>query len=358
STADPATFARIVARFDALWDAHASRPLTAELVAAYQGRVRVPPAPEPAQKAPVPNPVQIDVLKLLAESRAEGARRGLVVMATGLGKTYLSAFDFARVGGERGERGKRLLFLAHREEILEQAEQSYARVFPDRSRGLLVGERRDVEADLLFASVQTVRHAEHLRAFDRDHFDYIVVDEFHHAAAPTYQAILAHFEPAFLLGLTATPDRMDGTSLLDACDGNLVARVGLVEGITRKLLVPFRYFGVKDTVDYQPIPWRSGRFDEEALTHAVATEARAAQALREYQKHAAPRGRRTLAFCVSRRHADFTAAYLRAEGLTAAAVHSGASSARVRRRSWTSARASSRCCAPSISSMKGSTSPT
>lgn len=321
SSRQAATFTRIIARFEALWTNPASRPLTAELVAAYQSRVRVLPAPEPAPVRPTPNGVQSDVLKLLAQTREEGARRGLVVMATGLGKTYLAAFDLAQMNG------KRLLFVAHREEILEQAERAFGRVFPDRSRGVLIADRRQPKADLLFGSVQTLSRVENLLTFDRRHFDYIVVDEFHHAAAPTYQRILGHFEPTFLLGLTATPDRTDGASLLEACDDNLVARVGLVEGITRGLLVPFRYFGVKDDIDYAQIPWRSGRFDEEKLTDAVATNARAEQALREYQTHAPAGPRRTLAFCVSQRHADFMADFLRKRGLNAVAVHSGPTSA-------------------------------
>ena len=102
--------------------------------------------------------------------------------------------------------GRRLLFLAHREEILEQAERAFSRVFPDRSRGVLIADRRQPDADLLFGSVQTLSRSENLLTFDRKHFDYIVIDEFHHAAAPTYQRVLGHFEPAFLLGLTATPD--------------------------------------------------------------------------------------------------------------------------------------------------------
>lgn len=321
SSRQATTFTRIVARFEALWENTASRPLTAEVVAAYQSRVRVPPAPEPPPKPPTPNIVQSEVLKLLAQTREEGARRGLVVMATGLGKTYLAAFDLAQMNG------KRLLFVAHREEILEQAERAFSRVFPDRSRGVLIADRRQPNADLLFGSVQTLSRIEHLLSFDRRHFDYIVIDEFHHAAAPTYQRILGHFEPTFLLGLTATPDRTDGASLLEACDDNLVARVGLVEGITRRLLVPFHYFGVKDDVDYAQIPWRSGRFDEEKLTAAVATRARAEQALREYHKHAPAEPRRTLAFCVSQRHADFMADFLRKQGIHAVAVHSGPTSA-------------------------------
>jgi superfamily II DNA or RNA helicase/diadenosine tetraphosphate (Ap4A) HIT family hydrolase/SOS-response transcriptional repressor LexA len=321
STRAPATFARLVARFDALFERPSARPLTAAIVEDYKTRVRVPPAPEPASPIPTPNPVQLEVLRLLQETREEGARRGLVVMATGLGKTYLAAFDFASFGGQR------MLFLAHREEILTQAERAFSRVFPDRSRGLLVGDQRDVDADLLFGSVQTMGRDAHLRTFAPTHFDYIVVDEFHHASARTYRDILAHFQPRFLLGLTATPDRLDGASLLDLCDENLVARIGLVEGIKRKLLVPFRYFAAKDVADYAHIPWRSGRFEEEALTAAVATQERAGQALREYRARAPSGVRRTLAFCATRAHARFMAEYLTAHGVHAAAVYSGPGSA-------------------------------
>ena len=132
--------------------------------------------------------------------------------------------------------------------------------------------------------------------------------------------INAYFEPEFLLGLTATPERTDGGDLLALCGENLVYRCDLLEGIERERLVPFRYIGVPDEVDYQNIPWRSSRFDEKALEAAVATNARAANALEQYRKHG---GERTLAFCCSQRHADFMANYFQQQSVRAASVHTG-----------------------------------
>ena len=317
---DPGRFAEIRARFERLFEAPQSAPLTRELVAEYASQVRVPPRPEPADAPPVPHGIQREVLGHLTEARAEGASKGLVVMATGLGKTFLSAFDFDRVGG------KRALFVAHRQEILHQAAATWAKVHPEKTIGFLHGGQRQPDADVLFASVQTLSRVRHLREFDPGHFDYVVIDEFHHAAASSYRKLLAHFEPSFLLGLTATPDRLDGAALLDLCDGNLVSRIGLVEGIARELLVPFHYYGVHDETDFAPIPWRSGRFDTQALTESQTTQDRAAQALREYQAHA-PDLRRSLVFCCSKRHADYIAAYFSEHGVPAVAVHSGPESA-------------------------------
>ena len=320
SDANAADFLAIQQRFEALFTAPNSKKLTQRLLDEYRSKTRVPPAPEPAAKRPTPHEIQSEVLQQLRTVRAEGARRGLVVLATGLGKTYLSAFDFLHF------EGRRALFVAHREEILEQAAKSWSRVIPDRSIGLLMGDRKEPEADFLFASVQTLSRRKNLRHFAPDHFGYIVIDEFHHAAAQSYRRLLGHFSPRFMLGLTATPDRMDGASLLELCDGVLVARVGVVEGISKKLLVPFHYFGVKDELDFEPIPWRAGRFDMEMLTELSATKDRAAQALREYRKHGALDGRRSLIFCCSRRHADFTAEYFSRNGVAARSVHSGPSS--------------------------------
>lgn len=228
--ADASTFRDIRVRFEALFTAPQAAPLSKQIVDEYQRTVRVPPAPEPAAPRPQPHVVQQDVLRALVQTREHGHRRGLVVLATGLGKTYLAAFDLLLQGGRRA------LFVAHVDEILQQAAAAWARVMPDRSIGFLTGRDKRPDADLLFASVQTLTRAEHLRNFAPDHFDYIVVDEFHHAAAATYRKLLAHFSPSFLLGLTATPDRTDGAALLALCDDNLVARVGLVEGIARTLL--------------------------------------------------------------------------------------------------------------------------
>ncbi len=271
---------------------------------------------EPDQEAaPQPSEVQQEALSALAASRAEGFRRGLVVMATGLGKTYLAAFDSQAMGAAR------VLFVAHREEILLQAEASFQRVHPDARVGHYTGARKQIDVELLFASVQTLGQAEHLERFAPDHFDYVVVDEFHHAAAPTYRRLLQHLRPRFLLGLTATPERTDQSDILSLCDDNLVYSRHLFDGIELGLLCPFRYFGIFDeTVDYREIPWRNGRFDPQALEHQLATQGRARHALRYWREQ----GReRTLAFCVSLKHADFMADRFRREGIQAAAVYRG-----------------------------------
>ncbi|MGS0757438.1 DEAD/DEAH box helicase family protein, partial [Roseateles sp. GG27B] len=146
---------------------------------------------------------QDEALAVLAATREAGFKRGLVVLATGLGKTWLAAFDACQVGA------RRVLFVAYREEILQQAAQTFLLIRPDARVGYYMGQTRDVEVDVLCASVQTLGRNAHLERFAPQHFDYIVVDEFHHAAAATYRRLLAYFAPRFLLGLTATPDRTD-----------------------------------------------------------------------------------------------------------------------------------------------------
>ena len=215
-----------------------------------------------------------------------------------------------------------MLFVAHREEILRQSRDVFRQVQADGDFGLYYGGERRPEARVVFASVQTL--ARRLDAFSPDAFDYIVVDEFHHAAASSYRKVLDHFTPAFLLGLTATPDRMDGADLLALCSDHLVYQCDLVEGIRRDELVPFSYWGVADSVDFTPIPWRNGRFDPEALSRAVETRERAQQALDEWS---ARRSSRTLAFCVSTSHADYMAEFFAAAGIACAAAHSGPTSA-------------------------------
>ncbi len=290
----------------------------------YRARRRPPAAvalpirPEPIAPPVQPHKIQAEALSALAQTRKEGNRAGLVVLATGLGKTWLAAFDAGQA------KASRVLFLAHREEILDQALATFRRIRPSARLGRYSGAEKSAHADVLFASVQTLGRADHLSRFARDAFDYVVIDEFHRAAAPFYRGLIDYFDPRFLLGLTATPERTDGGDLLALCGENLVYRCDLVRGIREGLLSPFRYFGVPDDVDYSNIPWRSSRFDEESLTAALATQERARNALQQYRARA---GRRTLAFCCSKAHADFMAEFFRAEGILAAAVHSGSTSA-------------------------------
>ncbi len=328
SSRDQAGFQDVVNSFEALFAHPATTQLTDDWITAYQSRRKeaIPATgrvwnggiePDPIDGVR-PHGIQEEALAALEETRNVGNTAGLVVLATGLGKTWLSAFDSNR------REYKRILFVAHREEILAQAMRTFRRIRPDASFGHYTGAERDVRADILFASIQTLGRNHHLEVFQRDAFDYIVVDEFHHAAARSYRRLIDYFDPKFLLGLTATPERTDGGDLLALCQENIVYRCDLGEGIRRDLLCPFHYFGVPDEVDYRNIPWRSTRFDEEALTNAVATKSRAGNALEQLRKRG---GLRTLAFCVSQRHADFMSAYFKEHGVRAASVHAGETSA-------------------------------
>lgn len=306
-------------RFLVLWLDQRSHPLTDDLIATYQPApsyvpevVEVIDVPE---EPPKPRPIQEEALRALAQSRSEGFRAGMVTMATGLGKTWLAAFDTAR------PEVRRVLFVAHREEILKQSRDVFRQVIPDASLGLYYGGEKQPASDIVFASVQTLSRS--LDRFAANAFDYVVVDEFHHAAAASYRKVLDHFTPDFLVGLTATPDRMDGADLLALCADNLVYECDLIEGIRRTELVPFHYWGVPDPVDFEPIPWRNGKFDPEALQAAVETQERAQSAFDEWQAH---RGSRTLAFCVSQHHSDFMRDFFRALGIRCTSVHSGATS--------------------------------
>jgi superfamily II DNA or RNA helicase/diadenosine tetraphosphate (Ap4A) HIT family hydrolase len=324
---DAAGFREVMTSFGALFRSAPTVPLDRSWLDSYRSRRAVAegirrrePADvvaEPPEPPPEPHAVQQEALAALEDTRAKGAQAGLVVLATGLGKTWLAAFDSHR------PQFRRVLFVAHREEILGQAMKTVRRIRPAARLGLYTGTEKDREADVVFASVQTLNREAHLSRFDRRDFDYIVVDEFHHAAANTYRRLIDYFEPHFLLGLTATPERTDGGDLLSLCGENLVYRCDVREAIARGLLSTFRYFGVPDDVNYENIPWRSQRFDEEKLTEAVATRDRAQNALEQVQKHG---GRRVLAFCCSKRHADFMKGYFLDAGVKAAAVHSGAGS--------------------------------
>ncbi len=326
SSSDSAGFGEVCNSFERLFRGPRTQPLTAEWVEAYRTRraakhlIRVPSDEtiEEVLQVPEPNEIQRDALAALEATRANGNKTGLVVLATGLGKTWLAAFDSAKPAFPR------VLFVAHREEILAQALDTYRRIRPSARLGRYAGQERDATAEVLFASIQTLSRREHIERFARDAFDYIVIDEFHHAAATSYRRLIEYFEPAFLLGLTATPERTDGGDLLTLCQQNLVYRCDVVEGVRRNLLSPFRYFGVPDNVDYANIPWRNSHFDEEALTTAVATQARAENAFEQLKSRG---GNRTLAFCVSMRHANFMASFFQARGVRAVAVHSGVDSA-------------------------------
>lgn len=326
SRRDPEGFKKIASSFVELLGSPRVKPLDTAWIKSYRKRcvsalrsISVPEMIElenPVDK-PVPTLVQQQAIEKLEETREKGYRSGLVVLATGLGKTYLAAFDSLRF--------KRVLFVAHREEILTQSQAVFRRLRPEAIFGAYSGKERSNDAEVVFASVQSLSKKANLDDFERQAFDYIVIDEFHHACASTYRKILSYFTPGFLLGITATPERMDQADLLDLCENNLVYEKNLVEGITLNLLVPFRYYGITDPVDYSNIPWRSGRFDIRELEAAVDNDSRAGKALECWRERA---GSRTLAFCCTTVHADYMACYFRENGdVRAVSVHSGQGSA-------------------------------
>jgi len=276
----------------------------------------VPGATEVELK-PIATLVQEEALLALRKTREEGYKRGVVVLATGLGKTFLAAFDCLQ------NNANRVLFLAHREEILIQAERAFLRVWPKAKTGYYTGVDQDLsrakQLNVVCASIQTLSGEKHLNEFDPKHFDYIVVDEFHHATAPTYRRVISYFDPDFLLGLTATPDRSDQSDILSLCDDNLVYSFGLFKAVSDEFLVPFSYHGIFDEhVNYEEIPWRNSKFDPRVLSSKLATLARARHVHTIWREKAQTR---TLAFCVSRSHSDFMAEKFLEWGVRAASVH-------------------------------------
>ena len=262
-----------------------------------------------------PRGAQIEALYSLDKSREEGFDKGLVVAATGIGKTYLAAFDSAKY--------QRILFVAHREEIIKQAAQSFKNVRNSDDIGFFYANQKDTNNSFIFALVQTLGKDEYLneKYFARDYFDYIVVDEFHHAVSNNYNKIINYFTPKFLLGLTATPERLDSKDVFALCDYNMVYEVRLKDAINKGWLVPFKYYGIYDeTVNYEDIDYKYGKYDDKQLEEALMLNKRGELILNHYQKY---NSQRAMGFCSSRHHAEYMAKVFNENKVSAAAVYSG-----------------------------------
>jgi superfamily II DNA or RNA helicase len=346
-------------QFEELWTNSHSQPVTDELLAIYEEKYHqerqytrtADPSPlrslvfreencdevaelelaysaqSSAEANISPNEMQKSALAALKRTRMDGNTKGVVVAATGTGKTFLSAFD------AQAFQAKSLLFLAHRDELLEGAKDTFVNVFGDVDMcGKFTGTERQWEKPFLFSTVQTMHREENLRLFQRDRFDYIVVDEFHHAQAETYRTVLDYFQPKFLLGLTATPERMDGREVLELCDYNLVYEIRLRDALAGGLLAPFHYFGLADpTVDYDDIEQRGGQFDEHALVRALRTHERVKYVIDMMETFGHDGDRRiALGFCATIEHAEFMAQEFNLRGYRSA-VLTGRDSPNVRR---------------------------
>jgi superfamily II DNA or RNA helicase/HKD family nuclease len=269
-----------------------------------------------------PRPFQLRILEALDAARQNGSNRNLVVAATGTGKTVISALDYKRKAEEKGEKIP-LLFVVHRKEILEQALGCFRTVLRDQNFGeLLVDGIEPTEWRHVFASVQSLNRKEPWNNLGRDYFRFVIVDEAHHGAASSYRPLFDHLQPEILLGLTATPERMDGSSILPDFGNHFAAEIRLPEALEEKLLCPFHYFGVTDNVDLSEEQfWRNGRYDSAALESVfTGDDFRASQridlildALSRYQPEL--EGVRGIGFCAGVKHADYMARHFCEAGI-------------------------------------------
>ena len=257
---DKPTYESARQEFDMLWDQ--TRPLTQELINDYKTRLyysieRWDMDYEIANAEVKPNYMQRRALKELNRIRAMGATKALVVASAGSGKTYLSAFDALNFNPER------LLYIVHEGSILTKSFETFQRVFGnDHSYGIFNGEYKESDADFVFSTNVTMANS--LDQFDPHTWDYIIIDECHHATAETYQKILRYFEPQFLLGITATPERMDGDDVFSLFDQNVPYELRLRDAIMNRLVVPFKYYGVRDElIEYGITATKGHRFVEQ-----------------------------------------------------------------------------------------------
>ena len=269
-----------------------------------------------------PYPYQEEILDVFAAEReVQGKHRHLLVAATGTGKTMVAAFDYKRWAGDANPRPS-LLFIAHRQEILHQALQTYRAVLRDQNFGdLLVGGHEPVQDRHLFCSIQSY-NSRGLARLSAEQFDYVVIDEFHHAEAASYQTLLEHVRPTVLLGMTATPERGDGLDVFRWFDGEASAEIRLPDAINRRLLSPFQYFGISDAVDLSGLTWQRGGYHIDELDEIYTGNDVRAQLVVDKVEHLSndPRQARGLGFCVSIAHAEFMARFFNHRGLPAAAL--------------------------------------
>ena len=323
----PDTIKKICATFESYWNSDEFELYTPEqhdkLRVAIIRERGVDNGPDVAYFFDVtPYPYQQEILdKIQAERQIRGNFKNLIVAATGTGKTVISAFDYKNFCKELG-RPANLLFVAHREEIIKQSIATFRGILKDNNFGdLFVGNEKPASLNNLFVSIQTFNSRTLTSVTTPDFYDYIIVDEFHHAAAHSYQEVLTYYKPKVLLGLTATPERMDGKSILEYFNNRITAEIRLPEAIDRKLLCPFQYFGVTDEVDLSDLKWERGGYNRKELSNvytinqAVACR-RANLIIQSIFKYVTDINEvKGLGFCVSKEHAKFMSDYFNSKNI-------------------------------------------
>src|SRR5690625_3457224 len=332
AVATPHLLEKFRATFDSYWENRefeAYRPdddgdrLRAALQTASGARTRDPVAITLSGLEVRPKPFQAEMLEQLdAERVLHDRHRNLIVAATGTGKTVMAALDYRRLTRDVHGRDLSLLFVAHRKEILSQAQRMYREVLTDATFGeLLVDGNQPTTWRHVFASIQSLS-ANRLSDLEPDHFDVVVVDEFHHAEAASYRRLLGHVQPMELLGLTATPERADGVDVRAFFDGRIAAELRLWEALEQSLLCPFHYFGIHDDTDLEAVQWKRGGYDLAALSGIyTGNDARTRIVLKQLRdKVGDAEAMRALGFCVSVDHARYMADSFNDAGIPALAV--------------------------------------
>lgn len=273
---------------------------------------------------------QQEILETLqAEREILNHYKNLVVAATGVGKTVISAFDYKSFARENKGKVNRLLFIAHREDILVQSMKTFRTILRDRNfGGLYTGNHTPDNIDHVFMTIQTFNSKKFDESTTSDFYDFIIVDEFHHASAKSYQKLLNHYKPKILLGLTATPERMDGQDVLEYFDGRISTEMRLAEAIDRKLLSSFQYFCVSDELDLSMLKWSRGGYDTGELTNILTVDKvnanrRADLVIRSLNDYISDLDEVVgLGFCVSIDHAQFMANYFNEKNIPSVVISS------------------------------------
>ena len=291
----------------------------------------------------VPNSMQKRVLQKLKETRINDNKKGLVISATGTGKTYLAAMDIKQFFEIKSNAKNKLfeindkksktsnikfLFIAHREELLENAINVFSKILKiDKNEfGRIYGGLKEIDKSIIFASIQSLRNC--YNEFKPSFFDYVIVDEFHHSMSDSYLKILSYFNPKFLLGLTATPKRMDGKDILSLCDYNVVDEIGIKEALEEDLIVPFHYFGVNDyTINYDNIPYKNGKYNEKILLENLLLNTRTDYIVEKINKFGFDGDELSaVAFCQNIEHAFFMKEEFSKKGYKSAVITANTSS--------------------------------
>ena len=292
----------------------------------------------------VPNSMQKRVLGKLKETRENGNKKGLVISATGTGKTYLAAMDIKQFFEIKSNAKNKLfeindkkksktsnikfLFIAHREELLENAINVFSKILKiDKNEfGRIYGGLKEIDKNIIFASIQSLRNC--YNEFKPSFFDYVIVDEFHHSMSDSYLKTLSYFNPKFLLGLTATPKRMDGKDILSLCDYNVVDEIGIKEALEEDLIVPFHYFGVNDyTINYDNIPYKNGKYNEKILLENLLLNTRTDYIVEKINKFGFDGDELSaVAFCQNIEHAFFMKEEFSKKGYKSAVITANTSS--------------------------------